>query len=74
MNFLNVFDYSNCTLIEIQVTEEQCAEYGEDTEKLLRVLDLNPNQCSWMWSDHALSRDRAAIDDKSDEKPALLWI
>lgn len=44
--YLYVFDYSDCTINEIIVSEE---DFDTDTDELLRKYHLNPDECVIMW-------------------------
>lgn len=49
--YLYILNYETCELQVIKLTDEEEEVYNEDTEKILRDKGLNPDVCSWMFSD-----------------------
>lgn len=49
--YLYILNYETCELQVIKLTGEEEVVYNEDAEKILRDKDLNPDTCSWMFSD-----------------------
>lgn len=49
--YLYVLNYEICELQVIKLTGEEEVVYNEDAEKILRDKGLNPDTCSWMFSD-----------------------
>ena len=45
--YLYVMDYSDGTISEIQLTEEQD---NDDIDDILGKYNMNPNNCSWMFT------------------------
>lgn len=49
--YLYILNYETCELQVIKLTGEEEKVYDEDAEKILRDKGLNPDTCSWMFSD-----------------------
>ena len=49
--YLYILNYETCELQVIKLTGEEEKVYNEDAEKILRDKGLNPDTCSWMFSD-----------------------
>ena len=49
--YLYILNYESCELQVIKLTGEEEEVYNEDVEKILRDKGLNPDTCSWMFSD-----------------------
>ena len=49
--YLYVLNYNTCSVQVIKLTGEEEEVYNEDAESILKDHDLNPDECSWMFSD-----------------------
>lgn len=49
--YLYVLDYNTCSLKVIKLTGEEEEVYNEDAESILKDNGLEPDECSWMFSD-----------------------
>lgn len=49
--YLYILNYETNELQVIKLTGEEEKVYNEDAEKILRDKGLNPDTCSWMFSD-----------------------
>lgn len=52
--YLYILNYESCELQVIKLTGEEEEVYNEDAESILRDRGLNPDECSWMFSDSEL--------------------
>ena len=52
--YLYVLDYNTCSLKVIKLTGEEEEIYDEDAESILKNNGLEPDECSWMFSDSEL--------------------
>lgn len=52
--YLYVLDYNTCSLKVIKLTGDEEEVYNEDAESILKDHGLNPDECSWMFSDSKL--------------------
>lgn len=48
--YLYVLDYNTCSIVVIKLTKEEEEIYNEDAESILKDHGLNPDECSWMFS------------------------
>lgn len=49
--YLYILNYETCELQVIKLTGEEEEVYNEDADKILRDKGLDPDTCSWMFSD-----------------------
>lgn len=52
--YLYILNYNTCQLQVIKLTGTEEEVYNEDAYKILRDRGLNPDECSWMFSDSEL--------------------
>lgn len=52
--YLYVLDYNTCSLKVIKLTGSEEEIYNEDAESILKDNGLEPDECSWMFSDSEL--------------------
>lgn len=52
--YLYVLDYNTCSLRVIKLTGDEEEVYNEDAESILKDHRLDPDECSWMFSDSEL--------------------
>lgn len=53
--YLYILNYETCELQVIKLTGEEEEVYNEDADKILRDKGLDPDTCSWMFSDVELN-------------------
>lgn len=52
--YLYVLNYNTCSVQVIKLTGDEEEIYNEDAESILKNNGINPNECSWMFSDNEL--------------------
>lgn len=60
--YLYVLNYNTCQLQVIKLTDTEEEVYNEDADKILRDRGLNPDECSWMFSDSELKIEEVTND------------
>lgn len=60
--YLYVLNYNTCQLQVIKLTGTEEEVYNEDADKILRDRGLNPDECSWMFSDSELEIEEVTND------------
>lgn len=60
--YLYVLNYNTCQLQVIKLTGTEEEVYNEDVDKILRDRRLNPDECSWMFSDSELKIEEVTND------------
>jgi len=63
MTYLYVFDYANARVLELTCSDKLIERFGEDAESILHRNDLNPDECSWMWSDYESDIESFNLDN-----------
>lgn len=58
MEYCYVLDYSSCSVYELELDDREEEHYDENIEEIFRDYDLNPDECSWMFSNDKLDIEK----------------
>lgn len=69
-DYVTILDYSSTTMIEVALTDDMAKKYLDNIPALLRKIELNEDECSWIISDHPIARERILSykDDNNQEE------